>query len=366
MLLKRGKTYHTRIMLDGKLYQKSLRTHNRSEAIKLESVFRSGLIRHEFGILDAAKAPTLEQFEPQLLAHLKANTAPRTYLFYKQNVAALKKFLPLAETRLHKIDQPMIESFIQFRLKPDGKKKRKLTPVTVNHSLRTLRRILHLAQDWKLIREVPKIKMLPGEHERDYVLSDSEVQQMTQYLQSAYPTATMHHMLPFLVDTGLRINEACGLRKEDIEYRDELPCLIKITKGKSKYAKREIPLTNRAALALVECLEQSRCEFVFTPKGGRRPMTRHYPSEMFRVIRDALNIGPECVLHSTRHTFCTRLGNGGADAFAIQKLAGHSSITISQRYVHSDLAAKRVAIALLNALNQPKPQQAPDGTIKEI
>ena len=37
-------------------------------------------------------------------------------------------------------------------------------------SLRTLRRVLHIARDWKLIRDVPKIKMLPGENERDYVL----------------------------------------------------------------------------------------------------------------------------------------------------------------------------------------------------
>jgi hypothetical protein len=30
----------------------------------------------------------------------------------------------------------------------------------------------------------------------------------------------------------------------------------------------------------------------------------------------------------------TRLGEAGADAFTIMKIAGHSSITMSQRYVH--------------------------------
>jgi integrase len=39
-------------------------------------------------------------------------------------------------------------------------------------------------------------------------------------------------------------------------------------------------------------------------------------------------------LYDLRHTFLTRLGEAGADAFAIQKVAGHSTITISQRYVH--------------------------------
>jgi integrase len=114
-------------------------------------------------------------------------------------------------------------------------------------------------------------------------------------------------------------------------FDDGEPSSIKIAKGKSKYAKREIPLTLRAAVALSACLPQSRSAFVFTSKGGRRPLTRHYLSEQFRTIRDALNLGPDYVLHSTRHTFCTRLGKAGADNFTIQKLAGHSSITISQR-----------------------------------
>jgi hypothetical protein len=40
------------------------------------------------------------------------------------------------------------------------------------------------------------------------------------------------------------------------------------------------------------------------------------------------------VIHSLRHTMLTRLGEAGADAFTIMKIAGHSSVTVSQRYVH--------------------------------
>jgi hypothetical protein len=40
------------------------------------------------------------------------------------------------------------------------------------------------------------------------------------------------------------------------------------------------------------------------------------------------------VLHSLRHTALTRLGETGADAFTIVKLAGCSSVTVSQRYMH--------------------------------
>jgi site-specific recombinase XerD len=64
-------------------------------------------------------------------------------------------------------------------------------------------------------------------------------------------------------------------------------------------------------------------------------------------VRRRLKLPETCVLHSTRHTFCTRLGERGADAFAIQRLAGHSSIIISQRYVHPAAARLDAAIALL-------------------
>ena len=40
------------------------------------------------------------------------------------------------------------------------------------------------------------------------------------------------------------------------------------------------------------------------------------------------------VLYSFRHTFLTRLGEYGCDAWTLARIAGHSSITVSARYVH--------------------------------
>ena len=51
-------------------------------------------------------------------------------------------------------------------------------------------------------------------------------------------------------------------------------------------------------------------------------------------VRDILGLAAEFVLHSLRHTFGTRLGEAGADAFTIMRIMGHSTITVSQRYVH--------------------------------
>lgn len=42
-------------------------------------------------------------------------------------------------------------------------------------------------RDWNLIGKVPKIKMLPGEHERDSVLTDKTVKEMVGWLRENYP-----------------------------------------------------------------------------------------------------------------------------------------------------------------------------------
>ena len=76
---------------------------------------------------------------------------------------------------------------------------------------------------------------------------------------------------------------------------------------------------------------------------AREPIIEGKPHQAFPA---------EFVLPSLRHTFLTRLGEAGADAFTIMRLAGHSSVTVSQRYVHPTLDACETAFERLEASNQ--------------
>ena len=58
------------------------------------------------------------------------------------------------------------------------------------------------------------------------------------------------------------------------------------------------------------------------------------------------------MIHSLRHTMLTRLGESGADAFTIMKIAGHSSVTVSQRYVHPSPESLEKAFERLDRLNR--------------
>jgi integrase len=60
--------------------------------------------------------------------------------------------------------------------------------------------------------------------------------------------------------------------------------------------------------------------------------------------------------HDLRHTFCSRLTQRSVNLKVIQELAGHKSIATTARYAHADDAAKRRAVAILEAA---EPADAP-------
>ncbi len=66
---------------------------------------------------------------------------------------------------------------------------------------------------------------------------------------------------------------------------------------------------------------------------------------------DWLKLPKEFAPHSLRHTFGTRLGESGADAFTIMRLMGHSSVIVSQRYVHPSPESVERAFVRFETLN---------------
>lgn len=340
-LYRRGNVWWSRIELDGTVHQFSTKKQNKNEARGVESKRRNDL---GAGVGDV---PTLEVFSKRFKDSLPARVSKDTLQFYTAHLQPLLDFPAMASRPLDRINAALVEDFVQHRRKA-------VSTVTVNHNLRTLRRMLHLAQDWEVIARAPKLKLLSGENQREYVMTDAIIEKF------AKDRGRMGKIVPFLCDTGLRRSEICSLTWAAVSLSTHS---IEILKSKTKAGRRRIPLTKRAEKILTDILavqrlvesandvpEDKRCPYVFTTINGR--MSRDWLSHAFARARKRLGLPDACVLHSTRHTFCTRLGERGADAFAIQKLAGHSSIVISQRYVHAQGPRLNTAIGLL------EPQQS--------
>jgi integrase len=81
------------------------------------------------------------------------------------------------------------------------------------------------------------------------------------------------------------------------------------------------------------------------------PMINTSLARLHAKVRGTPGFPAEFVLHSLRHTFCTRLGEAATEAFLIQRLAGHHSVTVSERYVHPTPESAVLAIRRLDAAN---------------
>jgi len=111
-----------------------------------------------------------------------------------------------------------------------------------------------------------------------------------------------------------------------------------VREGKSKNARRHVSLTSRAQEMLVNRSLGSKSEYVFANYAGK-PYLVTSLDHLHKKLRGDLQLPKDCVIHSLRHTFLTRFGEAGADAFTIKKAAGHSSVTIS-RTLHSPDAGR--------------------------
>ncbi len=175
----------------------------------------------------------------------------------------------------------------------------------------------------KIIRSVPVFEMLGGERVRDFVLSRADEK---SYLEFA--TGHLRDAVLLSLDTGLRVGELVALRWADVHLEPAGAAkfgYLQIRKGKTKNAKRTVPLTDRARRMLESKLQTTTRVF---------PVEATTLDHQHQKLRVKLGFPSDFVIHSCRHTMLTRLGESGADAFTIKRIAGHSSITISERYVH--------------------------------
>jgi integrase len=104
---------------------------------------------------------------------------------------------------------------------------------------------------------------------------------------------------------------------------------------------------------------------VFSDAAGK-PVSVDYLDRAHLKLRTELKLATDFVLHLLRHTMLSRLGESGVDAFTIMRIAGHSTIVVSQRYVHPSPEAVEVAFERLEASNARAILKAKDSRQQQL
>jgi integrase len=302
------------------------------------------------------EVPTLQAFAPRFIeGHAIANRLKPSSIAAKKAILRLYLFPMFGRRRLDAIKNEDVQ-----RLKAQLELK---SPKTVNNVLNALSVLLKRAVEWEVIDRMPcTVKLLRVQHGTAAFHDFDAYERLVEVARSI----DIRTLLVVLLggDAGLRCGEILGLEWGDVDLAKRQLCVRQSDwngqLGTPKSGRlRYVPLTQRLTAALVEH-RHLRSKRVLCQTDGS-PFTR-------QIVQNRMNLASKRAkvkkgVHILRHTFCSHLSMRGAPARAIQELAGHADLTMTQRYMHLSPAALDAAIKLLD---EPRRERGLDVSERQI
>jgi integrase len=209
-----------------------------------------------------------------------------------------------------------------------------LSPKTVHNLLTLLISMLGLAVELRWLAVKPTIKK-PRLVEADYswIRTTEAIRQLLTAAQEEVPGAM--ELYATAVYTGMRAGELLGLRWEDVDLERRL---ITVKRSYDKPTKtgaiRHVPILNPLMPLLPAWKLRGGSEWVFPNRAGnmRQPADRIVQEKLKACLERA---GLERIrFHDLRHTFASHWVMNGGDLFKLQRILGHKSAAMTQRYAH--------------------------------
>lgn len=205
--------------------------------------------------------------------------------------------------------------------------------VTINSYLRSLRAFLYYCMECNYIPSF-KISLIKAEKKIKETYTDEELERLlakpdtNKCSFSTYKTWVFEN---YLLGTGNRISTALDLHIGDINFANGV-----ITLRKTKNRKQQIiPLSHTLADILQEYLQIRGGEpedYLFCNDYGQQASSRTY-QQLVRRYNIKRNVN-KTSCHLFRHTFAKQWIMSGGDMFRLQKILGHSDLTVTKEYVN--------------------------------
>ena len=324
-IYKRGGVYWFHFIFDGRHVQKSTKTKSKAAAREIEAAYRVKLAKGEVGIDEKLPAPNFNEAMKDFLAWSKNEHATKlsTHKRYVTSSKALLRFFK--DTQLDRITTDSVEQFKQRRIKQKGSRtKRHLRPATVNRELACLKILFNRLKRIVPLNPVSESKFLDEDNEQMRVLTPEE--EKTYLLAASQP---LRDIAMLMVDTGMRPEEVCRIRRENVNLEHGF---IFNPYGKTKAAKRKIPLSERATQILANRLEKAKGVYLFRGRGvGDTPILHVNRAHTSAVERSGIN---PFRLYDLRHTWASRAAMAGIDLVTLAAMLGHSKLAMVTRYCH--------------------------------
>jgi integrase len=361
-LHKRRGIWHYKLKIGGRWKEISTKKTNYRDAGKIR---QEALQAQAEGRLptDFAKL-TFEKAAEQWLAGRQQMVAPKTRRIDKERMVALKA--AFGGLRTCDITSEMVRAFQLKRVA-------NVSPRTVNLETKVLRMVLRMARLWARLaddfKSLPEAKRGPGR-----ALSPEQEQDLFKAASSQPGWTVAYYAALLAANTTARGCEVKGLRLGDVDLLNKTLC-IRRASTKTDAGARIVPLNGNAMLACTRLLERARqlgsvepehyllpaALFRHTKEGdeltGSAGFDPTRPMQSWRTAWRNLTVEaglPGLRFHDLRHHSITRLAEAGVPDQTLMAIAGHVSREMLEHYSHIRMAAKREAVAALEAKPEAK------------
>lgn len=205
--------------------------------------------------------------------------------------------------------------------------------ITINSYLRTIRAFLYYCMECNYIPAF-KISLIKAEKKIKETYTDEELIRLLQKPDTDTCTFSCYKTWVFenyLLATGNRISTALDVCIEDIDFQNHV-----ITLKKTKNRKQQIiPLSHTLSDILQEYLQfrgGNPSDYLFCNEYGEKATERTY-QQLVRRYNIKRNVN-KTSCHLFRHTFAKQWILAGGDIFRLQKILGHSDLTVTKEYVN--------------------------------
>jgi integrase len=341
-LVKRGRYWCMRFTYQGRQVRRSTGTADRRLAEAIMGKVRAQIIEGRFFETLEEKTRTFDELmERYLREHAAKKSEPRHYRGYFNSLKACFGGRTLAE-----ITPKLIVEYKARRYAAG------LKPASINRELASLKKAFNLAvREWEWCRENPvsKVSMEQENNQRDRWLS---VEEEPRLLQGCKPW--LHDLVTFALHTGMRMGEISELTWREVDFNRRTVMVVRSKNGE----RRTIPI-NETVLSVLRQkskVRSLRSDLVFCSQTFTSMEAGHL-RRSFRVALGKARID-DFHFHDLRHTFATRLVQAGVDLYKVQRLLGHKSPIMTQRYAHHYPESLRDGVEILDHMGTKLVQSA--------
>lgn len=339
-LVKRNHVWWMSFMYQGRQVRRTTGTTDKRLA---ESILCKVKVQIAEGQFFETREEQERTFGEMMDRYLKERAVLKAPKSHQRDCQALNHLLPVfGEMVLAEITPKLLAGYKAQR------RTEKAAPATINKELQLVRHAFNVAmREWEWCRENPmhRVSMEPVHNEVDRWLTPKEEEGLM-----AASSPWLREIMTFALNTGMRQGEILNLQWQDVDFTRGTLMVMKSKNG----TRRTIPLNSTVyeLLAAKQAATGASCGPVFKTPLGNALQVRFLVRE-FCEARDRAGI-PDFRFHDMRHTFATRLVQRGIDLYKVQRLLGHKTGTMTQRYAHHSPESLRDGVNVLDRTRQDR------------